>query len=167
MAGWKITIFDRRYIDSKWLGRLGFAFENGSSSGRIFFFRLFIKGFKLIQPSQKQNKNTEFSHEPQHLLMSPCGTAQLKTSCQASQWSFRFDSGPGGLWGKPFLKDRLHILSYCWWFRNPAPVEVGSVSHYLQGFIHPRWCRISSINSSMKRPILQANVKHQKAVESM
>ena len=31
--------------------------------------------------------------------------------------------------------------------RNPAPVEVGSLSHYLQGFIHPRWCRISSINS--------------------
>ena len=27
--------------------------------------------------------------------------------------------------------------------RNPAPVEVevGSLSHYLQGFIHPRWCR--------------------------
>ena len=28
--------------------------------------------------------------------------------------------------------------------RNPAP-EVGSLPHYLQGFIHPRWCRISSI----------------------
>ena len=24
-----------------------------------------------------------------------------------------------------------------------SPVEVGSLSHYLQGFIHPRWCRIS------------------------
>ena len=29
---------------------------------------------------------------------------------------------------------------------NPAPVEVGSFSHYLQDSIHPRWCRISSIN---------------------
>ena len=47
---------------------------------------------------------------------------------------------------------------YCWWFvRNPArkPVEVGSLSHYLQGFIilyipnHPRWCRISSTNSTL------------------
>ena len=28
-----------------------------------------------------------------------------------------------------------------------SPVEVGSLSHYLQGFLHPRWCRISSINS--------------------
>ena len=25
---------------------------------------------------------------------------------------------------------------------------IGSLSHYLQGLIHPRWCRISSINSS-------------------
>ena len=25
---------------------------------------------------------------------------------------------------------------------------VGSLSHYLQGFIHPRWCRISSSSSS-------------------
>jgi len=27
-----------------------------------------------------------------------------------------------------------------------SPVELGSfflISHYLQGFIHPRWCRIS------------------------
>ena len=24
-------------------------------------------------------------------------------------------------------------------FRNLAPVEVGSLSHYLQGFIHSRW----------------------------
>ena len=29
--------------------------------------------------------------------------------------------------------------TYCWWFRNPVPVEVGSLSHYLQGFIRPRW----------------------------
>ena len=26
---------------------------------------------------------------------------------------------------------------------------IGGLSHYLQGFIHPRWCRISSINSSI------------------
>ena len=24
---------------------------------------------------------------------------------------------------------------------------IGSLSQYLQGFLHPRWCRISSINS--------------------
>ena len=26
---------------------------------------------------------------------------------------------------------------------------IGSLSHYLQGLIHPRWCRISAINSIM------------------
>ena len=31
------------------------------------------------------------------------------------------------------------VGTYCWWFRNPAPVEVGSLSHYLRGFVHPRW----------------------------
>ena len=25
---------------------------------------------------------------------------------------------------------------------------IGSLSHYLQGFIHPRWCKISAISSS-------------------
>ena len=34
--------------------------------------------------------------------------------------------------------------------RNPAPVD--SLCHYLQGFLHPRWCRISSINSSSRGP---------------
>jgi len=32
--------------------------------------------------------------------------------------------------------------------RNPAPVEVGSLSHYLEGFTLPRWLfGIYSINS--------------------
>ena len=30
-----------------------------------------------------------------------------------------------------------HIVHYTVDGRNPAPVEVGSLSHYLQGFIHP------------------------------
>ena len=34
----------------------------------------------------------------------------------------------------PLMEEILHQL-------------IGSLSHYLQGFIHPRWCRISSINS--------------------
>ena len=39
-------------------------------------------------------------------------------------------------------------FQYGWWFRNPPPVEAGSLSHYLQGFMHPRWMfGISSINT--------------------
>ena len=44
-------------------------------------------------------------------------------------------------------------------FRNPTNTSwgTGSLSHYLQGFIHPRWCRIYSINSSslFLRPFLR------------
>ena len=32
---------------------------------------------------------------------------------------------------------------------------IGSLSHCLQGFIHPRWCRISAINSRSDRFILK------------
>ena len=50
------------------------------------------------------------------------------------------------------------------WLHNPGPKPqstlvkeilhqlIGSLSHYLQCFIHPRWCRISSINSIMNCP---------------
>ena len=32
---------------------------------------------------------------------------------------------------------------------NPEPDEVDSLFRHFQGFIHRRWCRISSINSSV------------------
>ena len=38
----------------------------------------------------------------------------------------------------PLMEEILHQL-------------IGSLSHYFQGFIHPRWCRISSINSRNKK----------------
>ena len=37
-----------------------------------------------------------------------------------------------------------------------SPVEVDSLSHYLQGFIHPRWCRFSeplTVAPVCKRPL--------------
>ena len=36
--------------------------------------------------------------------------------------------------------------SYCWWTKS-CTSWYGSLSQYLQGFVRPRWCRISSINS--------------------
>ena len=37
--------------------------------------------------------------------------------------------------------------------------SIGSLSQYLQGFVHPRWCRISSINSiTLERVPNQATV---------
>ncbi len=34
--------------------------------------------------------------------------------------------------------------------KSGQPVEVGSLSNYLQGFIHPRWCRIYSNSRTWK-----------------
>ena len=53
---------------------------------------------------------------------------------------------------RPFLENPLGWLGwgtwkYCWWLKSSQPVEVGSLSHYVRGFIHPWWCRISAINS--------------------
>jgi len=51
------------------------------------------------------------------------------------------------------LGENCYIIWYFFWIGTvdggiPAPVEVGSLSHYLQeGLIDPKGCRISSINS--------------------
>ena len=39
------------------------------------------------------------------------------------------------------LSKKRRTMNYRGWFRNPAnsPVEVGSLSRYLRGFIHPKW----------------------------
>ena len=39
--------------------------------------------------------------------------------------------------------NRKRSSSYCWWKKSGKPVEVGSLSRYLQTFLHPSWCRIS------------------------
>ena len=41
----------------------------------------------------------------------------------------------------------MENLKYCWWFRNPAWLDMVHIPSFFQGFIHVRWCRISSINS--------------------
>ena len=58
----------------------------------------------------------------------------------------------GGNWGHGSLVSlfpKQKKRSYCWWFRYPvnSPVEVGSLAPVIYNFLHPRWCRISSINS--------------------
>ena len=36
--------------------------------------------------------------------------------------------------------------------KNPANLLIWRIYHYSQGFIHPKWCRISSINS--RNPVI-------------
>ena len=57
------------------------------------------------------------------------------------------------LWKVFFTKEKhsrkLMQSSYCWWFRNPANQFVCSLSHYLQGFIHPRWLGMGFLPSTV------------------
>ena len=64
------------------------------------------------------------SCEPKHQLL---GTAQPNPAIELGRW-----------W-----EAENAIPSYCWWKKHQL---IWQISHYLQGFIHPRWCRISSIN---------------------
>ena len=41
----------------------------------------------------------------------------------------------------------FHIISVILLMDKLLHQLIGSFSHYLQGFLHPRWCRILSINS--------------------
>ena len=43
-------------------------------------------------------------------------------------------------------------VNYRWWFRNPANQLINSLSHHLQGFIHPRWLSGISEPSSVSHP---------------
>ena len=57
----------------------------------------------------------------------------------------------GGSWGVTHVAaEGLEVVfeqCYCWWKKSGWPVEVGSLSHCLQSFLHPRWCRISAIHN--------------------
>ena len=61
---------------------------------------------------------------------------------------------PQGLSGPCVWKNRnnlqLRIMHPTVDGRNPTPLEVDSLSHYWHRFMHPRWCRISSINSILQ-----------------
>ena len=55
---------------------------------------------------------------------------------------------------------------YCWWITTWGWYERG-LSHYLPVFIHPRWCRISSVNSSiLLRKQLQICTTHLPSITS-
>ena len=68
---------------------------------------------------------------------------------------------PGQTWTKHLHPTKtMHIhaystfrshncLKHCWWQTEipvNSPVEVGSLSHYLQGFIHSRWLGMGFLN---------------------
>ena len=71
--------------------------------------------------------------------------------------NIKFQPPAGGLWSDGFAGADPPVVVMSWKITaqklNILLMEeilhqlIGSLSHYLQGFIHPRWCKISSTNS--------------------
>ena len=95
-----------------------------------------VKGFLPPKPIEKISKHwnhqqfrpREFSQKNKVLLkfwgFLPGDTIDGQKTC--STWR---------MWP---LGRGLHLR---WWWKKPCTRKIGSLSHYLQGFIHPRWCR--------------------------
>lgn len=51
---------------------------------------------------------------------------------------------------RDFISPGTFTIGYDWWFRTPATLN-RQKSHYLEGFIHFRWCRISEPSVGIPR----------------
>ena len=62
---------------------------------------------------------------------------------------FEWDSIHQSLGGRVGQCRQVRVGNYYGWWLKSFTSWYGSLSHYLWVFKHPRWCRISSINSSI------------------
>ena len=89
--------------------------------------------FHLWRPSMKQ-----FHLPAKGYQLNPKRDGEL-TACNGTIWHLKVHTNL--LW-QPRISTTLidhyiwptQTMYYCWWFRNPAPVEVGSLSHFFIGF---------------------------------
>jgi len=58
---------------------------------------------------------------------------------------------------------KMNFITYNLLMEEILPQLISSLSHYLQGFVYPRWCRISSINS-MSAPKVFSDLVHSEIV---
>ena len=116
----------------------------------IYVFSYFLSLQKHIYHHNVRRERTNNRCKIKHLI----GVPKHRNTCCVSI------TPPNSLtittiWGFPngmkitMLFDLIIKVLLGRWFRNPvnSPVEVGSLSYYLQGLLHLRWCRMSSINS--------------------
>ena len=60
----------------------------------------------------------------------------------------------------------LHKMSIATAVEEIQHLLIGNLSHYSQGFLHPRWCRIPSINSMFVHKGVFLSVQFQSALIS-
>ena len=62
------------------------------------------------------------------------------------QWEFQ---GPRVMGPSHTISIRIPLILLLMGEIRSSPVEVGSLSNCLQGFVHPKWCSVSSISSML------------------
>ncbi len=77
-------------------------------------------------------------------------SGKLSTTCTSMSGKFEtsFTSKAGKYKMEAEHKSLFQSVTVDGWNPVNSQVEVGSFSHYLQGFIHPRWCYIAGFQSS-------------------
>ena len=109
-----------------------------------------LRSVSNLDPQSKQNlinKQQTTSMQSNQTQPPPKKTHNSQTypHLQGTKWTLKetlpypTSPAPSSPWASSHTVDASEI--------RRSPVEVGSLSHYLQGSIYPRWCRISSINS--------------------
>ena len=98
--------------------------ENSYLQNKLFFWRSFWKRKQINLWFLKKCKTTQLSHtKPPRNSLTPI----LATSAAWSNTGGTWNVNP---WRSPRKNGKLppHLdnynCSYCWWFRNPAPVEI-------------------------------------------
>ena len=113
---------------------------------KLIFFNIHITHIHQIQISQTLLPYSTFfklPHLPMHLRRSLWPNPPQNWECHLAK------SGPGPR-PHPSKSNPMGFIEHSWQILLMEEILhqlIGSLSHYLQGFIHPRWCRISSINS--------------------
>ncbi len=103
---------------------------------------LFFKSFFVHKTlGVKIALKIDFSNQPLLKMVGHLGI--MKAAFPAGCLKFSFDLCDVQMAPDASVKNQWHkkgpnlIRNWWWYCWNPAPVEVGSLSHHLQGFIHP------------------------------
>ena len=132
-------------------------YDNGSITSIIILMRWIIATLVSIgeQGPEQSNINSTCGTVVSSTVAASLPRHRVTLHCPAGRPE-AFDLGlvPLGSHGSRAADEKIswgelppRELTYCWWKKSCTSWCVVNPIIYLQGFIHPRWCRISSINS--------------------
>ena len=155
-AGSKISWYSSEVAFAKFLVLLNFLAENPQKQQHLFFGAKRNVRSKRRFAWRRRSRQCPLRWWSYAFSSDVCFTWNLRCPESKSEMAL-CESDPkkkGWVEGisRIHYKSLSQMLWYCWWQQEilRSPVEVGSLYHYLQGFIHPKCCRISAINSMIQ-----------------